>query len=336
MIKGCFLCKKGGRFPYVFGQGRMDRIRKRIQVCDEIICQENLEANRDFLKDVEVAFSTWDTPEFTKEEIQEYFPNLKVLFYGAASVWYFARPFMECGVRILSSWKIMAVPVAQFTVSLITLANKGALLTLDLYKEKGYSVARELPDKIYPGSYQTKVGILGVGAIGSLVIKMLKGSGMEVMVYDLFLSEERERELGVTRTSLEEIFSQCQTISNHIANNPQTVGMLNYDLFSRMGDHASFINTGRGAQIVEPDLVRALKEKPGRSAYLDVTYPEPVAPDHEFLKMKNVFLFPHTAGYARDEVLMFSDFMIRQLDHYLAGEPFDSYEVTEPMLATMA
>ena len=36
--------------------------------------------------------------------------------------------------------------------------------------------------------------------------------------------------------------------------------MLNYDLFSRMGDHASFINTGRGAQIVEPDLVRALKE----------------------------------------------------------------------------
>ena len=112
--------------------------------------------------------------------------------------------------------------------------------------------------------------------------------------------------------------------------------MLNYDLFSRMGDHASFINTGRGAQIVEPDLVRALKEKPGRSAYLDVTYPEPVAPDHEFLKMNCVFLFPHTAGYARDEVLMFSDFMIRQLDHYLAGEPFDSCEVTEPMLATMA
>lgn len=222
MIKGCFLCKKGGRFPYVFGQGRMDRIRKRIQVCDEIICQENLEANRDFLKDVEVAFSTWDTPEFTKEEIQEYFPNLKVLFYGAASVWCFARPFMECGVRILSSWKIMAVPVAQFTVSLITLANKGALLTLDLYKEKGYSVARELPDKIYPGSYQTKVGILGAGAIGSLVIKMLKGSGMEVMVYDPFLSEERE--LGVTRTSLEEIFSQCQTISNHIANNPPDRG----------------------------------------------------------------------------------------------------------------
>ena len=67
-----------------------------------------------------------------------------------------------------------------------------------------------------------------------------------------------------------------------------------------------------------------------------MTYQEPVAPDHEFLKMKNVFLFPHTAGYARDEVLMFSDFMIRQLDHYLAGEPFDSCEVTEPMLATMA
>ena len=77
-------------------------------------------------------------------------------------------------------------------------------------------------------------------------------------------------------TSLEEIFQECQTISKHIANNPQTVGMLDYHLFSQMRPDAAFINTGRGAQVVETDLVRALKEEPGRFALLDVTWPEPV------------------------------------------------------------
>ncbi|MFR1477023.1 MAG: NAD(P)-dependent oxidoreductase [Hydrogeniiclostridium mannosilyticum] len=69
-----------------------------------------------------------------------------------------------------------------------------------------------------------------------------------------------------------------QTISNHLANNPQTAGMLNYGLFRRMKPNATFINTGRGAQVVEADLVRA-EEEPGRTALLDVTDPvEPVDP----------------------------------------------------------
>ncbi len=335
-MKGCYLCEAGGRFSYVFGRGRTEEIARRIDVCPEIICRENLEKNKDFLSEVEVAFSAWDTPTFTEDEVRTYFPNLKILFYGAASVRYFAEPFMNAGVRVLSSWRIMAVPVAQFTVAQIVLANKGALRTLKMYKEQSYGIARDLPDKQYPGSYKTKVGILGAGAIGSLVIKMLKDYNVDVMVYDPFLSDERAAELGVEKYSLEEVFSECQTISNHIANNPQTVGMLDYSLFSRMGENATFINTGRGAQVVEADLIRALKEKPDRSAILDVTYPEPVKRDSEFLSMDNVFLFPHMAGYARDEVLMFSDFMIKQLDHYINNEEFDNCEVTKEMLATMA
>ena len=44
----------------------------------------------------------------------------------------------------------------------------------------------------------------------------------------------------------------------------------------RMKPNAAFINTGRGAQVIETDLVRALREEPGRFAVLDVTWPEPV------------------------------------------------------------
>lgn len=128
------------------------------------------------------------------------------------------------------------------------------------------------------------------------------------MVYDPFLPRARQEALGLDRLcSLEEVFSTCQTISCHIANNEQTRGMLDYRLFSRMGDTVCFVNTGRGAQVVEADLVRALREKPLRSAILDVTDPEPAPAASPLWGLPNVFLFPHVAGYAAKEVYLFAD-----------------------------
>lgn len=335
-MKGCFFCKPGGRLGYVFGEGRDGEIRRRITVCPDVIHTGNLAQNREFLRETEVAFATWGMPVFTEEEIAEYFPRLRVLFYAAGSVQHFARPFLARGVRILSAWKTMAIPVAEFTVAQIVLANKGALTTLGLYREQGYKTAQDHAYYRTPGTYRTKVGILGAGAIGTRVIEMLKSYSVELLVYDPFLSPERADALGVRTASLEEIFSECQTVSNHIANKPETVGMLNYSHFSRMGDCTAFINTGRGAQVVEEDLIRALTENPTRCAVLDVTYPEPAEAGGKLLTMPNVFLFPHIAGAARSEVLMMSDLMIRELDKYLSGEPLGDCEVTLPMLARMA
>jgi phosphoglycerate dehydrogenase-like enzyme len=113
-----------------------------------------------------------------------------------------------------------------------------------------------------PGNYNTKVGIIGAGMIGKMVIDMLKAYKLDVLVFDPFLPEEKANMLGVKKVSLEEIFSECQVISNHVANLPETVGMFNYDLFKLMKDDAVFINTGRGAQVIEDDLIRILTEKP--------------------------------------------------------------------------
>jgi phosphoglycerate dehydrogenase-like enzyme len=335
-VKGCFVCKKGGRIDYLYGQGRREEISSLVEVCEETIDEENFARHRAFLRQCEVLFCGWDMVPFTGAQIEEYFPRLKVIFYAAGSVRYFARPFLERGVVVLSAWRQMAVPVAQFTVSLITLCNKGALMAMRAYQGSGYAAGKRLTEEVFPGAYHTKVGILGAGAIGSLVVKMLREMSVEVMVYDPFLTPERRKALGIERThSLEEIFSACQTISCHIANNPRTVGMLDYDLFSRMGETAAFLNTGRGAQVVEADLVRALREQPLRSAVLDVTDPEPVAADSPLLALPNVFLFPHVAGYAAKEVMLFADKMILELDNYLHGRPLDG-RVTLEMLETMA
>jgi len=165
---------------------------------------------------------------------------------------------------------------------------------------------------------------------------MLQAYPVDLMVYDPFISREKMDRLNLTRTySLEDVFSSCQTISNHIANNPQTVGMLHYGLFARMKKHAAFINTGRGAQVVEADLARALREEPLRQAYLDVTWPEPIAPDSELRQLPNVFITPHIAGYAAQEVNELADSMIEEYDRFSKGLPL-AREVTPSMLEHMA
>jgi phosphoglycerate dehydrogenase-like enzyme len=111
--------------------------------------------------------------------------------------------------------------------------------------------------------------------------------------------------------------------------------MLGYAHFSLMNDTATFINTGRGAQVVEDDLIRALREKPDRTAILDVTEPEPPLEDSPLYIMENVFLSPHIAGSAGNEVARMGQYMLEEYRKLISGEPC-KYEVTEKMLATMA
>ena len=110
--------------------------------------------------------------------------------------------------------------------------------------------------------------------------------------------------------------------------------MINYAHFSLVKGNGVFINTGRDAQVVEDDLIRALKEKPEWTAVLDVTHPEPPKEDSELYTMENVFLTPHVAGSAGDECFRMGEYMIEEAKRYLNDEVL-LYEVTLKMLETM-
>ena len=104
---------------------------------------------------------------------------------------------------------------------------------------------------------------------------------------------------------------------------------------ARKKGNATFINTGRGAQIVEADLIRALKEVPTRTALLDVTFPEPPEADSPFWTMQNVFLTPHIAGSMGKEVARMGSYMAEDFTRVLNREA-PKWEVTLKMLETMA
>ena len=284
--------------------------------------------------DTEYIFSTWGMPSFTEEEIKTYLPSLKAVFYGAGSVQGFARPFLNCGVKVFSAWAANAVPVAEYTVAQIILAGKDFFVQSRLLAAEDRAAAQARHGG-HIGNYRKKVGLIGCGMIGSLVAELLKAYDLEVMAFDPFMSPEKAERLGVTPCSLEELFSTCSVVSNHLANNPQTQRMLTYKHFSSMLPYATFLNTGRGAQVVEEDLVRVLTERPDLTAVLDVTHPEPSPAGHPFYSLPNCFMTPHIAGSLGGEVVRMAEYMVDEYEALTEGRSV-RYEVTLKMLETMA
>lgn len=318
----------------VYPESTLEELRKIQGFEGKVYRKDDVLEKPELFEKTEYIFSTWGMPVFEEDEIKKCFPSLKCVFYAAGSVQRFARPFLNCGVKVFSAWAANAVPVAEYTVAEIVLANKGFYLTSRILKGKDNTKARTEGGN-YPGNYGAKVGIIGAGMIGKLVINMLKAYKLDVLVFDPFLPDSAADELGVKKVSLEELFSECNVISNHLANNEQTQKMLNYKLFSRMKPYSTFINTGRGAQVVEEDLIRHLTERNDVTAVLDVTMPEPPLEESKLYTLANCVLTPHIAGSSGNEIWRMAEYIVDEYKHYVSGDSC-KYEVTLKMLETMA
>jgi phosphoglycerate dehydrogenase-like enzyme len=167
------------------------------------------------------------------------------------------------------------------------------------------------------------------------VIQLLKPFSLHLLVFDPFLSETAARELGVEKVGLDEAFSRGIVVSNHLANNPQTVGMLNAAHFAQLRPGATFINTGRGLTVVESDLTDVLRVRPDLTALLDVTWPEPAPPNSPLWELPNVRISTHLAGSTGNEVRRMADWCLDEFERWTQDKPLRS-AVTLEMLETMA
>ena len=328
-----FVTKRAFNIDAVYSRELQEKLKSELTFLAPVKSEEELEGRKEELQSVDYIFSTWGMLALTKEQILTYFPNLKAVFYAAGTVQAFARPFLELGISVHSAWRANGIPVAEVTVSEIILANKGFFRRR--VKSRSEWTNRD-PELRYPGNYGTKIGLLGAGMIGAKVIELLRPYQLDIMVFDPFLSDERANALGVKKASLEEIFETCHIVSNHLANKPETVGIIRRDLLARMGEYSVFINTGRGAQVDMEALIDEMRAHPARTAILDVTDPEePPKEDSPLYTLENVILTPHIAGSIGLETHRMADFMYEEYKAVSGGNQ-PKHAVSIEMLETMA
>ena len=315
----------------VYGQGRRQTIEKLADLYPEVVNAKNFDEHAAKLGDVEVIFATWGMPCLTDEQLGM-MPKLEAVFYAAGNVRAFAQPIVDNDITLVGAWDMNAIPVAEMALAQILLTCRGYYRTIrDYYETHDQGKAKEFHRSGVNGE---TVGLIGMGMIGKRLSQLLKGFGFRISAQDPYLSDEQATELGVEKVSLEELFSRAYIVSNHIPDLPSTKKVLGRALFASMREGATFINTGRGAQVDEAGLIETLRNRPDLTALLDVTYPEPLAAESELWMLPNVWISPHVGGSVGDEVVRMADCMIEEFQAWEAGKPL-RYRITKEVLETM-
>ena len=285
----------------------------------------------ELLAATELLMGTWGMPILDAEFLAR-MPRLRGVFYGAGSVKGFIRDaFWDRHLALSAAPSANAVPVAEFTVAAIVLSLKKVWQHLaDTRTHRRWERLNDIP-----GNYHTTVGLVSLGLIGRQVAERLRAFDHHVLIHDPFVPEADIRSLGAEPATLEDIFSKSDAVSLHTPWLPETVGMVHAGLLETMKPQATLINTARGAIIREDDLIAVLKKRPDLTAFLDVTHPEPPAPDSPFYTLPNMFLTPHIAGSMDNECGRMGELAVEEARRLVLGEPLH-HTISREQLARMA
>lgn len=138
-----------------------------------------------------------------------------------------------------------------------------------------------------------KLGILGMGQIGSSVAKIAQSFGMEVIANTSKLQNELPE--GIKKVNLEELFQESDILSLHCPLANDTFEIINEANLKLMKPSAILINTSRGGLVKDSDLAKALNDETIMAAGLDVLSQEPPKADNPLLTARNCYITPHVA-----------------------------------------
>ncbi|BCW99237.1 MAG: dehydrogenase [Armatimonadota bacterium] len=287
---------------------------------------------RNLLRGARACITGWGSPALTADVLAEA-ELLGLVAHAAGSVKAFVSDALwERGVRVTSAAPALAVDVAWTTVALMVLARKNVFLLREHLRQGGWK-----PMPGWPSSelYGAVIGLVGASHVGRCVIRLLENSGARLLLYDPYVSGEEAARLGVEkREALDQLIAESDIVSLHAPKLPETHHMLNAGNLHLMKDHSILINTARGALIDEAALIELLRTRP-IFACLDVTDPEPPAPDSPLRTLPNVLLTPHVAGCVGSGLKRLGAAAAEEVRRFLAGEPLLN-EVTREMLPRLA
>ena len=318
-LKSVLMSNSPANINYVYTTSRLEHLKEISDLYPTIITKENFNEHLPYLKEVEAIFSTWGFWAFDENNFDT-LPNLKHVFYAAGATDSFARPLFAHNVALYSAWQANAIPVAEYTLAHILLGCKGFY-----NNSRNYKTPENRTKNLGPGIFDETIVLIGDGAISKYLQKLLKNFRLNVI--------EIPSKPELRTISLEEAFKLGIVVSNHLPNRSDNQQVIKEEHFRSMRPGATFINTGRGAQVDETGLTKVMQERKDLTAILDVTNPEPPEVDSPLYTTDNIILSGHIAGSLNKEVARMADFMIEEYLRIVQDEK-PKYQVFEEMLMT--
>lgn len=168
--------------------------------------------------------------------------------------------------------------------------------------------------------YGKTLGIVGMGRIGSELAKRAKVFGMNVKVYDPFLTKERAIKQGVSHGSLDEVLAEADIITVHTPLTPETKGLINEETLRKTKKGVYFLNCARGGIIDEQALAKFVGNGHVAGAAIDVFEVEPPG-EHPLFKFDNVIVTPHLGASTKEAQLNVATQVAKEVRMYFEGKP---------------
>lgn len=236
--------------------------------------------------------AAWQPPE----NLAENFPNLEVLFSVGAGVDQLNLASIPKNVRVV---RMMEPGLAEGMIEYV-------LWAVLSYHRNMFQYARQQAAHVWKGTPNVssslfRVGVMGMGALGTPVLKKLSQFGYVCHGW----SRSRHDISGIKSYAgpeeLDDFLAATDVLVCLMPLTEATKGILNKELFAKLPKGACLINCGRGGHLAQEDLLLALDEGLLSQAVLDVTDPEPLPEDHPFWNHPLITLTPHIASSSHAE-----------------------------------
>lgn len=231
---------------------------------------------------------------------------------------------LDRGIVLTNQRGVNSIAVAEHALSLMLALIQG--VDIHIRRQDKEIWGRFFTDRVKDPNIDWELDgrtllVAGLGTIGTEIARRANALGMRVIA-----TRNSSRSgpdfvdyVGLAH-ELNELAGQADIVLNQMPLTAETFGILNAEFFEAMKPTAYFINMARGSQVVNDDLVDALRQGKIAGAALEALAPEPLPPGHPLWTMPRVIITPHVSDYSDKHEDTVWDLYRENLRRYIAGD----------------